>query len=170
MNAPAMSFERDEKPAWWRRKLLDPLLAQLRQGITPEKIALTIALGAMLGIFPVLGTTTILCFAVGALLRLNQPILQLVNYLVYPLHLGLILVFIRLGERMYGAPRIPFSLPQLLAKFHQAPMEFFRRFAMTFVHCVSAWLLVAPFGMAVIYFATRPLLRVVAARLRKEKS
>jgi hypothetical protein len=41
----------------------------LRQGITPEKIALSIALGAVLGIFPVLGVdyhplrSRSLCFA-----------------------------------------------------------------------------------------------------------
>jgi uncharacterized protein (DUF2062 family) len=42
-----------------RRRLIDPLLALLTQGITPQKLALSIAIGAIVGIFPVLGSTTV---------------------------------------------------------------------------------------------------------------
>src|ERR1700722_17675930 len=45
--------------ALWRRRVLELAMAQLRQGITPRKIALTIALGVTLGLFPILGTTTV---------------------------------------------------------------------------------------------------------------
>src|SRR5256885_328582 len=69
------------------RRIIAPILAQLRQGITPEKIALTLALGAALGIFPILGASTLLCAIAGIWLRLNQPVIQLTNYLVYPLQL-----------------------------------------------------------------------------------
>src|SRR3981081_2804173 len=40
------------------RRLVRPLLDLLRQGATPEKLALSVALGAMLGVFPMLGATT----------------------------------------------------------------------------------------------------------------
>jgi uncharacterized protein (DUF2062 family) len=148
----------------WRRRVIDPIHSQLSQGISPEKIAFTIALGAVLGIFPVLGSTTILCTLAGLLLRLNQPVLQLVNYLVYPLQLTLIPVFIRIGESLFRAPHIPFSIPQLLEKFRAAPLVFFHEFAMTFVHCISAWVLVAPFVSIALYFALHPALKRLAGR------
>jgi len=36
---------------------LKPFIQLLRQGVSPEKIALTIALGIILGVTPVLGST-----------------------------------------------------------------------------------------------------------------
>lgn len=69
---------------FWRRRIVNPLVDLLRQGITSEKIALSIALGITLGITPVIGSTSILCFLAAILLGLNAPAIQLVNYLVYP--------------------------------------------------------------------------------------
>jgi len=167
MNAQPMTLPQNERRPLRRTWLVDPVLAQLRQGITPEKIALTIAVGVALGIFPVLGSSTLLCGAAGLALRLNQPILQFVNYLVYPLQLAMIPVFIRIGERIYGAPPLPFSIPRMMEKFHAAPAHFFHEFAMTFAHCITAWVLLAPGGAAVLYFALRPILRTAATRPRK---
>jgi hypothetical protein len=36
------------------RKLLQPFIELLKQGVTPEKIALTVALGISLGVIPVI--------------------------------------------------------------------------------------------------------------------
>ena len=43
------------------RKLVQPFIDLLKQGVTPEKIALTVALGITLGVTPVIGSTTMLC-------------------------------------------------------------------------------------------------------------
>jgi uncharacterized protein (DUF2062 family) len=161
-----MTLPQNERRPLWRTWITDPVLAQLRQGITPEKIGLTIALGAALGIFPVLGSTTLLCAAAGLALRLNQPILQLVNYLVYPLQLAMIPVFIRLGERIYGAPPLPFSISWMMEKFRAAPAHFLREFTMTLAHGITAWLLLAPAGAVVLYFALRPILRAASSPRR----
>ena len=91
------------KNAWFYRTLVLPIVDLLRQGITPEKIALSIALGAVLGIFPVLGSTTILCVAAAYVLRLNLPAIQLVNFLIYPLQLILFLPFLQAGSRITGS-------------------------------------------------------------------
>jgi uncharacterized protein (DUF2062 family) len=153
----------------WRRCVLDPILAQIRQGITPEKVALTLAVGAMLGIFPVIGSSTILCAAAGILLGLNQPILQLVNYVVYPLQLALIIVFIRLGERLLGAQPVAISPNLLLERFHSAPLLFFKEFALTFLHGVAAWLIFAPVIGAILYLLIHPLLRAASTKRSGEE-
>jgi uncharacterized protein (DUF2062 family) len=46
------------KEGFFYRHLVRPILDLLRQGVTPEKIALSLALGMALGVFPVLGSTT----------------------------------------------------------------------------------------------------------------
>ena len=91
------------KNSFFHRKLVLPVINLLRQGITPEKIALSLAIGICLGVFPLLGSTTILCTLAAILFRLNLPAIQLVNYFVYPLQLALLIPFIRLGEALLGA-------------------------------------------------------------------
>ena len=89
--------------SFWQRRVVAPIVVQLRQGITPEKIALTIALGGLvLSLFPILGSTTLLCGLAAVVLRLNQPIIQTVNLLAYPLQLALLIPFYRAGERLFG--------------------------------------------------------------------
>ncbi len=85
----------------------------LRQGLTPHKLSMTCAMGVVIGIFPVFGTTTILCFGVAIALRLNIPVIQLVNYLVAPLQLLFIIPFIKAGTILFRLNPFPYSLDQL---------------------------------------------------------
>src|SRR5580700_12082590 len=147
----------------WRRRVVDVVLAQLRQGITPQKIALTVAVGATLGLFPILGSTTLLCFLAGIILRLNQPIIQAVNYLMYPLQITGIYFFIRIGEWLTRTPPLQFSIAGLIQQFRAAPLHFFQEFGMTALRGVLAWVLIAPLVAAVLYFALLPVLRRLAA-------
>src|SRR3954467_6597463 len=95
-----------------RRRLIDPVIDLLRQGVTPEKIALSLAFGLGIGIFPVLGISTVLCTVVALALRLNLPAIQLVNYLASPLQLALIIPFVRVGEHVLGLPAQPLSVSE----------------------------------------------------------
>ena len=74
------------------------------RGMSPEAMALSIALGFVLGVFPVPGCPTLLCALAALILRLNGPAVQAVNYLVYPLQLALFAPFMRLGGRLFPAP------------------------------------------------------------------
>lgn len=85
----------------------------LRQGLTPHKLSMTCAMGVVIGIFPVFGTTTILCFGVAIAFRLNIPVIQLVNYLVAPLQLLFIIPFIKIGTILFHLNPFPYSMDQL---------------------------------------------------------
>ncbi len=98
---------------YFKRWLVRPILDLLRQGVTPEKIALSVALGAALGVFPAVGWTTALCALAAIILRLNLPTIQIVNYLVYPAQIALLVPFFRLGEKLFRAPHLPVSVPQI---------------------------------------------------------
>ena len=73
----------------------------------PKKLSFTVSLGMILGIFPIPGTTTLLCILAAIPLKLNMIIIQLANYLVYPLQLILLVPMIRYGGKIFGAPAIP---------------------------------------------------------------
>jgi uncharacterized protein (DUF2062 family) len=142
-----------------RERLVLPLLDLLRQGVTPEKIALSIALGTVLGVFPVLGTTTALCALAAILLRLNLPAIQLINYFVYPLQLVLLVPFFRLGEQLFRAPHLPISVSQIRAMMH-ADMGFAAHLLWTTTwHAIIVWCLLAPQCAAALYALFLPALR-----------
>ncbi len=147
---------------WWQERVAAVIVAQLVQGVSPQKIALSIALGLSLGIIPILGVTTALCAIAAIRLRLNQPIIQLVNWLVYPLQLGLLLVFIRIGEWMTHAPPVNFSVPDIIGKFHEPPMKFCQEFGMAGLHGLIAWLFIAPLLAAITYSVLAPSLKRLA--------
>lgn len=153
--------------SWWNRRVITPIMAQLTQGVTPEKIALTIALGVTISVFPILGATTILCACVAIALRLNQPIIQLANYLAYPLQIALLIPFYRTGEHVLGRTPIPLSISLLLERFRADFGQFLKDFGMIAVGGVLVWLIAAPLAIATLYYSTRPPLRGLASKLRR---
>ena len=90
----------------WKRRLIQPLLALSPRGMSPEAMALSVAVGFALGVFPLPGCPTLLCAVAAVLLRLNAPAVQAVNYLVYPLQLALFAPFVRLGGRLFRFPAL----------------------------------------------------------------
>ncbi len=152
------------RESFWKRRIVTPIVAQLKQGATPEKLALTVALGCVLGIFPILGSCTLLCGIAAFALRLNQPVIQLVNYLVYPLQLVLIIPIYRAGEILFGKAPIPLSIPLIFERFRADFGQFLRDFGMIAVQGIVVWCIAAPVVVAAIYFSTRPLLRRLARR------
>lgn len=71
-------------------------------GMSPEAVASILAVGLVLGVFPVYGCPTVLCGLAAVILRLNLPALQLVNQLSTPLQFALLIPFGRLGARIVG--------------------------------------------------------------------
>jgi hypothetical protein len=69
---------------------------------------------------------------------------RLANYLAYPLQLPLILAFVRLGEDLVRAPHVTFDPRVLVRHFQEDAQGFLREFALTGLHGVLGWSLVAP--------------------------
>lgn len=154
---------------WWQRWLRDPLVAQLTQGVSPDKLACTLAVGATCSLFPFFGFTSLLNLGVGVWLRLNQPILQGLNQLLGPLQLLLIVPSIRLGEWIWRAQDGGITVAELFRVFREADLgEFLRQFGWAGVHALTAWLVVAPVLIAALYLPLRPVMqRMASVRLRR---
>jgi uncharacterized protein (DUF2062 family) len=110
----------------------------LRQGVSPDRLALTLALGFAVGCIPVLGAPTLLCAGLALALRLNLPAIQAANYAAMPFQLVLIAPFLRLGgwllafkaNPLLGAaasPHLPVThvITQLAALAGQATLAWF---------------------------------------------
>jgi len=151
-------------PGFWMRRVAGPVNEWLRQGLTPEKLALSLAFGLAAGIFPVLGTTTLLAFVIGVVLGLNHPSMQLANWLAYPLQLALIVPFVRLGEWIAGAPRQSFAVPAVVDRFAADPFGALAAFGLTGAHGVLGWITVVPLAVPALFGLLLPGLRALSRR------
>ena len=71
-------------------------------GLSPQTIALIVAVGFVLGVFPMYGVPTLLCAAAALILRRNVLAVQLINQLSSPLQLALLIPLDRFGARLIG--------------------------------------------------------------------
>jgi uncharacterized protein (DUF2062 family) len=169
MNAtsvPPESVTPAPRPGFWQRRFVQPVLNQLTQGVTPDRIAATLAVGTVCSLLPFLGFTTLLNLGVGLALRMNQPILQALNQLLGPLQLALILGYVRAGEWLWGHSDSGFTVREMIRQFGELSfLDFLGQFGWAGVHAFTAWALTSPVLAVTIYFTFRPLLRRAAARL-----
>jgi uncharacterized protein (DUF2062 family) len=152
------------------RKIVLPLLALLRMGATPEKLAWSLAIGVAAGINPLLGSTTVICFALVFLFRLNPVAGQISNHLMYPLQLILVFPFIRAGERLFHTGPLPVIGKQIFAMARVAPVETTKLLWEWEWHALVAWLLVAVVLTPLLALALTPVLRHTMAYRAKRNT
>jgi uncharacterized protein (DUF2062 family) len=157
--------ETPRRRRFWQRWLVDPIVRQLTQGVTPPKLALSLGVGSAFALFPILGTTTTLCFLAGVVLGLNQPIMQGLNAICLLVYFPLLVAFVRLGDALARTAPSSLDIPLMISLFSHHPREFFREFGVTALHAVLGWVAVAPFWVVLIYFVALPPLRAAARRI-----
>jgi uncharacterized protein (DUF2062 family) len=145
--------------SFFNRRVTEPLLATLNRGVTPERIAVSLSLGIVLGVFPALGTTSLLCFAASLLFRLNLPAIQLTNIAAYPLQVLLLIPFVKLGEKLFGVPPGTLSLGQVVALIEANALNAIRTLWVATMHAIVAWLLVGVPTALLLYFVFAAMLR-----------
>jgi uncharacterized protein (DUF2062 family) len=140
-----------------RERVRRKLAQWLRQGISPRRLALTLALGFAIGCIPVVGLPTLVCAAIALAWRLNVPAIQAANYAAMPLQIALIVPFVRLGGRMTAsAPH-----PDAVALLRLSPLHMATQLTGLAGQALLAWLLVAIPAVLLITVALTPMLRRV---------
>ena len=133
----------------------------LRQGVSPRRLALTLALGFAIGCIPVVGIPTVLCGALALALRLNLPAIQAANYAAMPLQLMLIVPFVRLGGWLFSSgPRQALAESALL---HLSPLKLISQMGGLAGQAMAGWLLVAVPAVALMTLTLTMMLRRMRA-------
>ena len=133
----------------------------LSQGISPRRLALTLALGLAIGCIPVIGISTLVCIALAFALRLNLPAIQAANYAVMPLQLFLIFPFVRLGGWLFTSNQSQAARATALA--HASPTILIHQFGGLAAQAMVAWLIFAIPAVTLLTAVFTPLLRRVPA-------
>jgi len=141
------------------------------KGITPFRLALTLALGFAIGCIPVVGIPTLLCAGLALGFGLSLPAIQVANYAAMPLQLVLIVPFIRLGQRIFAwGPHQALSSAILIhqpthnwTSFHWAS-----QMACLAAQAVLAWLLVAGPAVALLTLTLTQVLKRIPAMVEEQ--
>jgi uncharacterized protein (DUF2062 family) len=138
-------------------------------GASPQKLAWSISVGLLIGLNPVLGTTTILCLATAFVFRLNIAASQLGNHVVYPLQLLLVIPFIRAGSRLFHTEPMPLSANQLLHAARTNPIALSRQLWSWEWHASIVWAVLAAIAIPLIALALTPVLRNLLERVENHE-
>jgi hypothetical protein len=136
-----------------RCRILRPLLRQLRGGVTPRRLAWSLALGVVVGINPTVGLTTLVVVMLAWVFGLNQIASQIGSHAVTPLHLLMFLPFIEVGVHLFHTRRLPLNRQQI-EHLSRHPWRLFHEIWQWEWHALVVWGLVAAIAMPLlaVYF------------------
>jgi hypothetical protein len=152
---------------WFYRKGVLPILALLRMGATPRTLAWSIAAGLLIGMNPIIGTTTLLCLAAAFSFRLNVVASQIANHAMFPVEIALVIPFIRGGSRVFRTEAMPLSPRLFLEAVRRAPLALTRQLWMWEWHAFVLWVAVSVVAVPVVALALTPVLRRLLRRVER---
>jgi len=146
------------------RRVIQPLIDLLRVGTTPRRLAWSLAVGAAIGVNPLLGSTTLICLAAAFLFRLNLVASQIANHLMYPFELLLFFFFIRMGDHLFHTGHMPMRHREIFAAASRHPWDTTRLLWSWEWHALVVWLLCALVATPLLALLLTPLLKQLAHR------
>lgn len=134
-----------------------------------HKIALCLSVGVTLGIFPVLGMTTLLCTLAAFFLRLNLPAIQIVNFVVYPAQLILLAPFYSAGSWLFNKGGLLVSADNLILMLKNDFWGSMTSLWNLTLYAIFTWAVICPFLILILYTTLKPAIAAVAALRNKTK-
>ena len=153
------------------RKAVSFIRDLLRQGLSPEKIALCLALGLAISTVPIsFGLGTALCAAAAVAFRLNLPAIQAANWASAPLQVLLFIPYMRAGEFLTRAKPLPLSIAQITAMFRADLWGSLAKLWGSILRATLGWAVIAPLEVLLIYAVLVPVLRLIPVLPRDQAS
>jgi uncharacterized protein (DUF2062 family) len=151
-----------------QRMVVQPVKRLLRLGATPERLAWSLAVGLVVGVNPLIGSTTLLVLALAAVFRLNMVASQLGNHAMYPVEIAMFPVFIKLGSLVFSTSRMPIEGSNLIAAAKQHPWDTTRMLWLWEWHALVVWAAFAAVMLPVLGFGLRPALQHMQQRMKRQ--
>ena len=150
----------------FRCRVLRPLLRLLRGGVTPRRLAWSLALGIVIGINPSVGFTTFIVILLAWAFGLSQVASQIGAHSVTPIHLLLFIPFIELGVHLFHTRRLPLDRHQIEHLSHH-PWHLIRDIWQWEWHALIVWGIVAAVAMPLLALYLR---RALVLLMRHHKA
>jgi uncharacterized protein (DUF2062 family) len=149
----------------FRCHVLRPLLRVLRGGVTPRRLAWSLALGMVVGINPSVGISTLLVVLVAWVFGLSKLASLIGTHVVAPLHLLLFIPFIELGVHLFHTRKLPMDRRQLEHLSHH-PLRLFHEIWQWEWHALIVWAIAAGIAMPLLALYLRKALVLLLRRNR----
>ncbi len=136
---------------FWKNKATKKITEVLKQGATPEKLALSLSLGITVGIIPLYGITSLLITLVALSLRLNFAVTHIAHYIVHPLQIALIIPFMKIGELFYKDTLIPYSIKKIMHMLNTDLWGTLHDFWVAYLSAFGIWLIISVPLVLILY-------------------
>ncbi len=149
-----------------RCRMLRPLLRLLKRGVSPRRLAWSLAVALVVGVNPLLGLTTVCMLLLAWLFKLNHVATQIGIHVVAPLQWLLFLPFIHGGIVLFGAHRLPLSRADILRLSHRHPLQLIHLLWQWEWHALVIW---AIFAALLIPLIASQLRKMLVLSMRRHK-
>ena len=132
-------------------RILIPISNIRKEGFSSETLALSISIGIIGGAFPVLGLASYICLLLTLSLKQNIIIVQVVNWLVYPIQILLLIPFMKLGNAIFGGGDITLTFHQVVFAFQSGILNGIKLIGIISLYGVFAWVVIAIPTLFILY-------------------
>jgi len=156
---PSPIVEPSPSRGLFQRRVVLPIIQLLRVGASPQRLAWSLAAGVIIGINPIVGSTTLVCFGVAFAFRLNLIASQLANHLCFPLQLALAVVYIRAGAILFHTSQLPITTAEMTHSMRLHPWLTLQTLWTWEWHGIVVWLLASAILMPLLAALLHPVLK-----------
>jgi uncharacterized protein (DUF2062 family) len=153
----------------WQRWLVVPVKGLLRMGASPERLAWSLAVGIVVGVNPLLGSTTLLALGLAAVFRLNVVASQVGNHAMYPVEIALFPVFIKLGSLLFVTEKLPLEGSKLWGAVRTHPWDTTVVLWRWEWHALVVWAIFAAVALPAMGFGLGPVLGKMQRRVQRSQ-
>lgn len=137
------------------QKVLIPFRLIPEKGLTAEKLALSITIGIVSGIFPVIGATTLLSLLLTMLFRQNLFVVQSVQWIMALVQILLIIPFMQLGALILNQQTVQISMQQINLAFQPGVLSGLKTIGIFHLYAILTWIILSIPASALSYFLFR---------------
>ncbi len=137
---------------WTERKFVSPIRTAIKEGISIERLSVSLALGITVGLIPLYGTTTVIVGLIALSLRLNFVAMQIAHYIVHPIQIALLIPFLKMGDTLLKGNEVSFTVHQYIQLFKTDFWATLKDLWLVNLSAVGIWLILSvPLFLALYY-------------------
>ena len=137
-----------------RKKILDPIAREIKQGLDAEGLARSLLVGLLGGLFPIPGVTAVVCYLLHRLCRTNLVVVQVLNLCVTPLQLSFAVFALGVAARSFP-PSPDFDASDFFASFAtrlgESPAAFLAETGVLLLWTCALWAVLALLSFIPLY-------------------
>ncbi len=135
-----------------RHKILIPFRLVPKEGLSPEKLAFSVTLGIVSGIFPVIGLTTLLSIVLTMLFRQNLLVVQSIQWILALVQVLLIIPFMQFGAYILNVHALHINMAQINHAFQPGMLSGIRTVGIFHLYGILTWFILVIPTSAVSYY------------------